>query len=400
MGFADVVTNIEDLEKLYYTEAGNRFLNKADLRAPFIHKAEMDNAMDTSDTGVYQARYGAQVWAWLNLEANVFGSLPKMPWVRSGWRAITARASSTVVGGIAETGAIPAPIIPTFAQLSTKPKLVAHTFTVTEIQEFLASQSQDDAVDMAFMRAYMGREHVEHLNKMLMTQNGTLASNNIESVDRVCTSTSEIQNCKENDESTSYTAADGDIYSQDRDSSSTADAYVNHNSSTVRALTDTLIKTLIRNTLTNWANPAGQFFVTGLDTNATLTGLYDDQVRYNPIGNAEIQMSVNGIQTSKGLPIGLKVATLYGSPIILSKNTVVDTGGISRLYLLDASNPEGFDYPRLFIKVAKPTQYFEWGINKGTPGAYGYFADKGMFRFMGELVCSNFTVQGKIRDLS
>jgi hypothetical protein len=112
---------------------------------------------------------------------------------------------------------------------------------------------------------------------------------------------------------------------------------------------------------------------------------------------------VNGIQVldgKEGIVGGLRVATLYGYPIIVSKNTITDTtSGKSRLFLLDSSNPEGYDLPRLCIKMAKPTQYFEAGINAGTPFAVNKFTDKGLYRTMGELICTFFKVQGKITNL-
>jgi hypothetical protein len=91
------------------------------------------------------------------------------------------------------------------------------------------------------------------------------------------------------------------------------------------------------------------------------------------------------------------VITLYGYPMIISKDTTADT--LSRMYFLDTSNPEGYDTPRLCIKVAKPTQYFEAGINQGTPFAINAFGNKGLYRTMGELHCPFPAAQGKLRDL-
>lgn len=379
MGYRDYVKTIEDLEKLYYSDAGAKFITKAD--APVL----------STTTGVYNAVFGAQAWSQLNLEANAFGVLPKIPQLRSGWRVITARASGSVTGGQAENATLPDTIKPTFAEVSTKPKTVVHNFDVSELQEFLALSGDDAIGDMAFMRQYMAVEHAEHLNKMLLTDFDTLASNNLESLDRVVASDNE-------ETSESYTAGDADIYGIDRSANAWSDAYVNHNSNTDRVLTDTLIRTLIRNVLANGARPT--FYLTGYDTYASIQGEYDPQVRYLPtaaIGQTEIQPSVNGIMTPAGIGTGLKVATVYGYPVILSKNTPTDT--ISRLYLLDTSNAEGFDLPRLCVRVAKPTQYFEAGMNQGDPFGINRLGNEGMYRIMGELICTFFKAQGKIRDL-
>lgn len=393
------IQTIEDMEFLYYSQYGNQFLNPDDMASGFITKT--DAPVISTTTGVYNAVYGSQAWVQLNMEANVFGVLPKVPFKRSGWRVITARADTLTNYGRGETAALPDTVKPTFAEVSAKPKIHAGTFQNSEIQEFLATNGGDDAyAAMADLRTYMGAEHKEAMNVTLMTQNGALASNNFESVDRVVGSYAEINNCKENDESTPYTANDLDIYSQDRDAGATwADAYVNHNSSTVRSLLDSHLQSLVQNTLTNGANYEGQTFLTGYDTWSTINQLYDTQVRYNVIGTATIQPGVNGIKTLPGREMGTQVATLFGKPVIQSKNTVQDTGGISRIYLLDTSNPEGFDLPRLCLRIAKPTQYFEAGMNQGNPFSVNVFGTKGMFRTMGELTCTFFAAQGKIRDL-
>jgi len=397
---AEIIQTIQDMESVYYSRAGVAFLEESDLKTPFMNK---DAPVISTTTGVYNAVYGAQAWVQLNMEANTLGIMPKAPWNISGNRAITARSTTLPYGGRAESGALPATIKPTFAEVTTKPKIIANTFQVGEIQEYLADKSGDDAYGkMVDMRNYMAVEHKEDMNTQLNTENGTTANYNIESIDRVCGSYAELTNCKENDESTSYTPGDLDIYALDRDGgASWSDAYVNYNSTSgaVRQLTDGLLNTLQYNTLQNGANKKGQVFQTGYDTWSTINQLYDTQVRYNIVGSAYVQPGVNGIQTMAGSDVGLQVATLFQTPIIESKDTTVDTGGISRLYLLDLSNPEGFELPRMCMKIAKPTQYFQAGINQGTPFAIDSFSDKGMYRTMGELYCTFFKVQGKLRDL-
>ena len=93
------VRTIDELEALYYGQNRN-LIRKAD--APVV----------TSTAGVFNAVFGAYAWAQLNLEANAFGILPKTPWDKSGWRAITAKptlnsnSGNTALGGTAEGGNI------------------------------------------------------------------------------------------------------------------------------------------------------------------------------------------------------------------------------------------------------------------------------------------------------
>lgn len=398
----DYARTIEDLELLYYTDKGISLLAGDDVNSPILD-VNKDAPVISTTTGVYNAVYGAQAWVQLNQEANSFGVLPKSVHRRSGWRVISVRSTTLPYGGVAETAAIPATTKPTFAEVSTKPKLIAAPFENSEIQEFIGHSDDDAYGQMEQLRSYMAVEHKEDMNVQLNTQNGTLASNNLESIDRVVGSYSEINASQENDESTAYTANELDIYSLDRDAgASYADAYVGHNSTSgVRSLTDALLQALIQNTLQNGANADGQFIQTGYDTLSVINQLYDAQVRYNILGNAWVKPGVNGIESAGqgGVGVGINVVKYQHAVVIKSKNTVVDTGGVSRIYLLDASNPEGFDLPRLSIRVAKPTQYFEAGTNQGNPWVVNKFGTKGLFRTMAEIICPFFKAQGKLRDL-
>ena len=145
---------------------------------------------------------------------------------------------------------------PTFQEVSTKPKTMAHTFDVSEIQDTLGKIKSDDVIgDMAFMRQYMAVEHKEHINSALLDDvtdkeyvDGSTAYN-FESIDRVVSSYDEVTNCGDVD------ANDADIYGIDRDASASwADAYVSHNSNSDRDLTDSLLRTLKQNVLTNRQN--------------------------------------------------------------------------------------------------------------------------------------------------
>jgi len=401
---ADLVTTIEDLEKLFYSRSGQQFLQAEDISSPFVTKT--DAPVTTSTTGVYQARYGMEAWAQMNMEANTFGALPKYVWTHSGWRCITTRSGGSdrrPYGGVAEGGDIADTVKPTWAQVSTPPRTMHVPFENTEIQEFLATVGGDDATaSLGEIRRYFGIEHREDINGALNQTNGTLAGNNFESIDRIVGSYAELNNCTDA-ANAGYDAGDLDPYASasfDRDGgASWTDAYVAHNSGTDRALTDSILQTLLQNTLNAGANEEGQWFQTGNDSWAAINQIYDPSVRYNMIGRQKFVGSINGIQTREGGQFGTKTATLFDRPLIISKDTVQETSGISRILLLDTSNPEGKPYSRLFIKMAKPTQYFEAGMNNNMPFTVGKFTTKGMFRTAGEVICSFFGVQGKARDL-
>lgn len=358
---------IQDMEDAFYGR-GARDIMKAD--APVI----------STTTGVYNAIYGAKCWLQLNLEANMFGVLKKEPWNQSGWRAITARASSTTTGGRAENATLPDTSKPTWAELATKPKTVAHAFNVSEVQQFLGGVDDSLGDTMEAVREYWAKEHAEHINKMLLTNVTTLAGNNVDSVDRCLSSYAEVTNCAD------VNANDSDIYSQDRDAAASwTDAYVNHASNVDRNLNLSHIDALFSNVWTNGGDP--KFLFTGYDTVMRIEQLLQAQQRF--VENASITPSVNGVQGIEGVAGGFIVATYNKRPIIPSKNMPQDT--ISRIYAIDS------DY--LALRVAKPTMYFESGIESGDPFGINYLGQEGLYRSMMEVICYFFKAQGKLRDL-
>lgn len=382
---APQINTIQELEQFYYGGSVLQDIMKVD--APIL----------TSTTGVYNAIFGKLVWAQLNQEANVFGLLPKDAWDKSGWRLATARGGTTADGGVAEGGAIPDTIKYTYNEVTNTLKTTAHSFDVSEVQSYLSNV--DDAIGkLEDTRESMGVLHKERINEQLLRDASAQAAagtaaytgvNGFETIDRV------ISNDSEEDAFGGTYDDFFDIFGLDRDSATTFDAYVDHNSGTDRAITDLLLRNLISGVGENGGNTT--VFITGWDTYNDVIALYSDQVRYKNLGEAKIQFGVNGIQTETGIDVGIRITSVYGIPMIKSKNTPKDT--VSRLYALDTSDPEGHGKPRIGLSIAKPTQYFEYGVETGQPWATDKFNTEGLYRTMGEIMSPRLDAQGKIRDL-
>ena len=378
---------IAELEEYYYG-SGLKTITKA------------DTVIGTGTAGTYNAIYGAQVWAQINQEANAFGVLPKTPWNKSGWRIQSTRAGSTADGGIAEGGAIPDATTPSFVELSTKPKTVSHAIAVSQVQNLLATKTEDDVLgEIAQLRAILSLKHREAINQQLLADVSAAAATatadytettSMESLDRV------VSNDSEEDAFGGTYNGWFDIYGVDRDDSATSgttygDAYVDHNSGTDRDLTDEMVRTALTTIKSYGGNTT--VIITGYDTYSKLVGIYTGAVRYEPLGQANATIGVNGINTEKGLGFGVNVATLYGIPLIISKDTPKDT--ISRMYFLDTSDPEGYGTPRTGIDMLQLPLYFE----ERNPFVTGKFATKLLFETVGEIKCRFFKANGKIRDL-
>lgn len=354
--------------------------------------AKADAPVISTTTGVFNAIFGAMAFNQLNMEANVFAALPKYPWQKSGYRAITADAGSTADGGTTEAATIPDTIKPTFAEVTVTLKEVVHTFDVSYKHTLLAKSGDDAFGTLAQLREYFAAKHAKAINQQLCVDGNTLAGANFESIDRVTASAAYAT-------ALSWTSADEDIYGIDRSGASWADAVVSHNSGTDRTLTLKLIEDTLASIKANGGRP--NLIITGEDTLMRITSLAQSSIRYQGIvqQGQNIRIGVNGVETDEGMNFGLRVATVYGIPVIASNSVVKDT--ISRIYILDTTPAEGTGVPRLGIAIAQPTLYAESGMDAPDRNPFGInkLATQGLFYTAGELVCTFLAAQGSIRDL-
>ena len=375
---------IEEMEKFYYTEPLKVIAEKQGITVDELVAKTKEEALEvesltkaapviTSTTGALNYVYGAQLWSSVCTEANAFGMLPKKPYDKGGYRAITA-AAATTSAGTSESGSVPASLKPTLAAVDVGLKTLSAT---TEISEVLSLQEgKDDVATWGEMLAYAKDEFLNRVNRGLLTDNDTVASTNIESVDRIAGSYSEIAGC-------SQTANDLDIYGIDRDGGAGwTDAYVSHASGTDRTFALSLLDTVIDGVAPYWKNRKNKVILTGYDTARRIQQLENPKATYTP--DMSVEFGVNGVQTRKGIEAGIPVASYDGIPIIVSNNVPKDT--ISRVYVLDLDH--------LWIAVARPVTYVE----SSDPLVVG-FQKRGVFSMVGELVCTCFAAQGKLRDL-
>lgn len=372
---------IQELINFQYGHAAGADVAKAD--APVLN----------TTTGVANPVFGAMAFSQLNMEGNAFALLPKYPWQKSGWRAITADAGSTAAGGVAENAAIPDTIKPTFAEITVTPGEVAHSFDVSYRHEALTMRGDDNIGNMEQLRVYFSALHAKRINEQLLIDVDTAYSTGFESLDRVCSSNAEISDL-------SLDANDADIYGLDRDGGATwADAVVDSNGGTDRAFQLSLIEDTLATLEDNGART--NVILTGNDTKWRIISLAQNSVRYRGIlGEAVASIGLNGVETEQGMDFGQRVSTVYNIPLFSSQAVPKDT--ISRIYLLDTTVHDETGVPRLGIAMLTPTMYFESGMSAATPNpfAIGRFGTEGVFYTSGQLVCTHFKAQGKIRDLA
>ena len=381
---------VQDMERYYYgagTNMGFGYSGSELLKA--------DAPMLSTTAGTYQAIYGRKVWSQLNQEFNAFSILPKKPWDRSGWRVVTAKPSTAVGGGIAENGTLPDTTKPTFQNVAAKPKTIAHSFDMSEVAIFLNDKDDGLGDIRSVLKEEMGKHHAEHINQMLTQDADTPAGNDIESLDRVTGNDGGASGGLSSMETGSAAAdhcdsGDLDIYSIDRSANSWSNAEVDCGADQAAGSRRTLsldhLDTIFQKIWIRGGNP--KCILTGYDTLMRIQQLLQSQQRF--MEEKRVVPTYNGVKGVPGVEAGFIVATYNGVPIIPSKDVTAD--GISRIYMLDT------DY--LYYSTAKPTQYFESGIETGDPFAINRLGQEGLYRTMGEVWTTFFGGQGSIRDLS
>ncbi len=377
---------VQDMERYYYgagTAMGYSYSGSELLKA--------DAPLLSTTTGTYQAIYGRKVWSQLNQEFNAFSILPKKPWDRSGWRLVTAKPTFGTGGGTAENGVLPDTIKPTFLEVSTKPKTVAHTFDMSEVAMFLADKDDGLGDVRAVLKEEMGKHHAEHINRMLVGDVDTLAGDDLESLDRI-TSDPDTMNTT----STTVSAiTDHDIYGITRDGSAdfhSAEANTGSDGSAAavnRTLALDQLDDVFQRVWKRGGSP--KVILTGYDTLTRLQQLLQSQQRF--MEEKRVVPTFNGVKGVPGVEAGFIVATYNGVPIIPSKDigAVGATDTLSRMYVLDT------DY--VYFSTGIPTQYFESGIETGDPFAINRLGQEGLYRTLGEVWATFFGAQGCIRDL-
>jgi len=366
---------INDMERYYYgagSSMGYSYSGSELLKA--------DAPLLSTTAGTYQAIYGRKVWSQLNQEFNAFSILPKKPWDRSGWRVVTAKPSKTVGGGIAENGTLPDTTKPTFQNVAAKPKTIAHSFDMSEVAIFLNDKDDGLGDIRSVLKEEMGKHHAEHINDMLTEDVTTAAGNDIESLDRITTGNNSMTS------GTHYDAGDEDIYSIDRSANTWSFGEDSADSgSTDRVLSLDHLDETFRLIWERGGNP--KVMLTGYDTLMRIQQLLQAQQRF--MEEKRVVPTFNGVKGVPGVEAGFIVATYNGVPIIPTKEMASDT--LSRIYMLDT------DY--VYFSTAKPTQYFESGIETGDPFAINRLGQEGLYRTMGEVWTTFFGGQGSIRDL-
>ena len=354
-----------DLDSFYGAEALDKAIQKA------------DDPMLTGTSGMFNAIHGRTAFSQLNEQAQTWNVLPKVAWTKSGWRIRTARGVTLGSGGVADGSAIGDAVKSTIVEVSTTPKISDTIFAEGTVFSLL---NGDDKYAFEAEMELKGLDHIKDINTQLLKDVDTLAGSNFESIDRICSNNSEAT-----DATISLDAGDADIYGLDRDSVTTYDAYVDHNSASLRNVTIDMIRTGIRTIYQN-SGKKPNVIITGSDQYTNIVNLFESNNRFGFM--KDFSVSINGVSTEVGQGVGLTVATFDNIPMIEDNDVHTETSGGSRIYLLNTDT--------IFLGIARPTKLTM--VDEESIGRA--HQNKNFYTTIGELICTQFSANGKIRDLN
>jgi len=344
-----------------------------------------DAAVSVDTTGFTNNIYGAKLHRAITTGYNALGAVGFKPWDLNGYRTVTA-AAATTTSGIALGAAIPATIKPTAAAIDITPALNAASFEMDSTA--LKVNPKNDGVSWEEWAGYMADEFKNRLNRMFMQDTDTVITYGLQSLDRIIASYAEIAYGKIDDTAV-YDANDLDIYSKDRDAAASVyDAYVNGLAFGSGDHTFELpyLDAVFTNCRPYWENRmySNKVIITGDDTAMRISQLHKAEERVN-IPMKRVQFGVNGVQSVSGVDVGVEVAAYNGVPIIPDEHCVQDT--LSRIYLADLDN--------LHIGTLTPPTL----LVSDDFQALDKFSQEGVWYMEGQVVCTKFPGQGKVRDI-
>jgi len=366
-----------------------------DLAHQAFQKA--DAPLLTGTTGNYVTHYGGVIWWQVNTETSIYSVIPKERWggpnQEDGWRLTTA-FPGTKGYGVAQNGAVPDTVKPTYALATTLPRTMVTPFDNSQTSMRAADRNQ--GITWKRLVTDMGITHKNYLAESLADGGATLESLTNKSIqlDRIISSYGEVTNTT-NDVTANAWSGDGtapSVYGITRSGSAGwFDSNVMHNSNTNRTLTIPLLFQLIQTVAEAsgvW-DSSSYVLLTGYSTASAISELIQVQDRYQLTDVATD--SVNGVSTYKGRAGPQKVRAFDNKPIITSKDIDDQSSGIAPIYLVN------LDFIKMWMDI--PTVYYEAGVRQGQVLLYGKFGEKGIYQTNQELICTWFAAHGKLRDL-
>lgn len=376
----------EKFLKAYGSEFGELVFGKA------------DSPLEVGTANNLYQMVGAKLWVNLNTEENLWAYFSKDGWGTNGdgydgWRVVTTWP--TYKGyQMGEKDSLPDDGIFGFDILFDKPKTSDTKFSNTELAYREAVRGQ--AVIWSQYVRLQGIAHKLFLCEQLALEVGeNNATTGIVPIDQIISSYSECANCAT---ITARGTAATKFWQDTVDRSggaSWADAYVMHNSETLRPLSVNLLDDLIRGVreLCGVYSTEGYIMITGLDTQTRLKQLLRGHKLFT---TASFQTQAKGgLRQVAGQGFGFELNAYDNIPIGVSKHitdSIRPSNGLTPIYLVHL--------PDITIWVDLPTLYSERGFTSGDDILMNAHKTVGLYHTMWDSHATAFFTHGKLRDIS
>lgn len=341
-----------------------------------------DSPVLTTVAAMFNAVFGRTAFSQLNEDHITLKALPKVQFSRTGWRIKTARGFTIGQRGVAEGGNVGNAVRPTIVQVSTRPKTMDLSVATSRVYDLL---NEDDKLEVTWLMENLMTDHMKDMNSALLAPNTTAAGNNFESIDRVCSSAAEIAAF------TALEAGDIDMYGLDRDSASVLDAYVDLKADDGASDLRNVSIPMLRNAHQNIYTTSGKkpnMIITGADQANNITNLFQSETRFSNLPETRVSFGIDGMYNTGGQELGLTVYSFDQIPVIVDADVFKEASGGSRIYFINTDT--------LFLSMLENTRVTT--LDRLT--VLQSYDTKVNVHTIGELICTQFNANGKIRDLN
>jgi hypothetical protein len=337
-------------------------------------------AVTSGTANVWNKVFGAVLWNQVALKAPTFGVLPTVEWERSGVRVVNQYMASVSDGIPTDETAVPSSVKPDILTMSVDPLPYVLVSDVSDVVQALSQTADDVGINQISLRIVFGQHYLTNLERMIHDVSGSEGTVPSGFWHRMC----------------DIVHDGGVVYGINRATNEWARANVN-TSNALRTPDIDFINKMIALIENQGVKP--NVIVTSPLNVAYFRSQADNKMFLSILDNKPVKIGVNGLETSEGYGVGVRVNMLYGVPIIESP-FVGATGGsvgageqrLPNIYVLTTESGGDVIFGKMLLI---PTTYHEANI----PLAQGMFGTRMAYRTVGNLVCRRFNVQGKINAL-
>lgn len=388
---------------------------------------EQQATFGTDTAGIVNDIAGLVLYNQVNMNNRILGAIPEVD--RTGEENINpgdtpAKSFRSIfnppsVSGVSGGGSIPnavtADIRKVFADVRIS-SMAVESDLIVDIESRLGHDTVglEDLLDI--MRDYMTRSVERDALARTVNATGNTGGDTPQysnddlllTIDRAISSEDEETNGVDAN-GDAFTDGDLDVYNINRSDTGAggdneanwADAYVDHNSGTLRQLTSDRVNTFVDNYVQNGsAERENVILITGYNSARVMSDLRESQFRADAL-QAPSREEVNDAESRLGANFNAQISHWDGMPVIVAETVPSDS--LERIYAIDptpAQTGEDQARPKIAVENYRAPDVWRAGADAPVnPLATGEFKNEALFAMYHELVVRDFSAMGKLRDV-